>query len=251
MVLLQRITSIIISLMAVGPFSLHAQADLRFFSGSLDALQRAAAQQQAPYLLYFYTDWSQPCQDMATNTFRNGRVAEYLAQHYLSYRIDAGQENRGGQAITDWGVLMFPTIIICSPNNEVLRRITGYLSADQLLKELNSAQAQLQSISAPPAQASETDTYAWTEPQAEPQSPSRFGVQVGVFGNRANAERLQKDMQANFQQEVILYEDRVNGRDLLRVMFGPFDNREAARDFLKRYEWEQGAKALIKDLSRL
>lgn len=217
-----------------------AQPALPYYQGSLEALQADAQRTQRPYLLYFYANWSDPCRQMETHTYRSPEVASYLTEHFFIYRVDVSSEDRGTAELPRrYSVFLFPTLVICSPEGEVLEEISGYFAPSKFIEELRPYEQTSQSVAlsapAPPAQ----------QPQAD------FVVQVGVYGDYGNVERETQRLAERYQEPVRIVSGYLNGSDIHRVVVGPFQHQAEAKRFLQRFQATEGRAGIIKRLSQL
>lgn len=89
-------------------------------------------------------------------------------------------------------------------------------------------------VLAPAPQAKPAAPAASLPPPAAPARPTGgFVVQVGTFGQKANAERLVKDLRAKGFDAFVSELER-GGKPLFRVRVGPAGTREAAADLARR-----------------
>ncbi|MEM7366983.1 MAG: thioredoxin family protein [Bacteroidota bacterium] len=114
-------------------------AELQFFQGTLSQLKTKAQIENKPYLIYFYTDWCEPCQDLQEETLGNMRVSQYLNDHYLTFRIDAEILKRGEEALADeFEVDLFPTVLIFGEAGNLIHQFSGFKDPGELLGELKT-----------------------------------------------------------------------------------------------------------------
>lgn len=111
---------------------------IQFFEGTLPQLKAKAQAEQKPYMVYFYTDWCEPCQTLSNETLSSEKVSRYLNAHYLTFKIDADVSTRGEEALADqFNVDLFPTILIFASTGELIDQFHGFKSPDELLIELS------------------------------------------------------------------------------------------------------------------
>jgi thiol:disulfide interchange protein DsbD len=94
----------------------------------------AARKLHRPVWLYFTADWCMPCKEMERVTFTDKRVAHEL-ERFVSIRIDCTDSDSppAAAALKRWNVLAMPTVVILDAAGKELRRISQYLSADELV----------------------------------------------------------------------------------------------------------------------
>lgn len=219
----------------------YGQKDLRFFEGSTESLRAQAKASKRPFLLYFYASWSEPCQQMDRTTYQSPSVIDFLNQHFLVQRINGATGDRGlHQVQQEYGVFLFPTLVICSAEGEVLDELSGYMTPESLVRMLGQYVARVTSGPTP-------------IPMPRDLSPASqgFGVQVGVYGDYENVQREVERLQSRYQQQVQVFSGRLKGSEIHRVVIGPFDNQVIARRFLKEFQAREQRAGIVKDLSRL
>ena len=95
-----------------------------------DALGRARSEKRL-VMVDVYTDWCGWCKKLDSETYADKRVAEALKE-VISIRVNA---EKGGEAVAErFGVRGFPTILFLSGRGEVLKKVEGYVGADEMLE---------------------------------------------------------------------------------------------------------------------
>jgi thiol:disulfide interchange protein len=98
------------------------------------ALSRAKKENRL-VMVDFYTDWCGYCKKLDKETYSDARVADAL-RDVISIRVNA---EKGGEAVAEqYRVRGFPTVIFVSSSGEVVRKVEGYVEADEMLKIVNS-----------------------------------------------------------------------------------------------------------------
>ena len=95
---------------------------------------RAARQSQKPMLVSITADWCGYCHKMLRTTFADGRIVRSVNDCFVPVILDA---DRDEQLVSSIGVEGLPTTVIVSPEMKVLKKITGFQSADQLQRQLD------------------------------------------------------------------------------------------------------------------
>jgi len=102
------------------------------------ALVLAEAEDKAePVLLVFKTRWCPPCSQLWTEVLHNPRYALDLAP-FVKGVFDADLPG-SWEAKTRFQVGGYPTLVVCTPDGEVVWRQEGYEDAESLLAELDRA----------------------------------------------------------------------------------------------------------------
>jgi thiol:disulfide interchange protein len=99
------------------------------------AIARAEKQDKL-ILLKFYADWCAPCRALSENIMPQEQVQEALENWTV---IDVDVDRQGNYA-NQYNVSVIPTLVTMSPNGEVLGRIDGMVSAEQLVAFLQAAE---------------------------------------------------------------------------------------------------------------
>lgn len=104
---------------------------------SLEELKTAIAQSDQPVLVDFYADWCTSCQELEHFTFADANVQQQL-NRYLLLRVDVTKGSPEDQQLMKfYQVFGPPTILIFSAHKPVVKqKITGFVDANELLKEL-------------------------------------------------------------------------------------------------------------------
>lgn len=231
-----------------------------FFGGSMADLQQKASAEQKPYILYFYTRWSPPCAEMEQNTFSSRELQSYLKRHFFVFKVDAESNSRSGVNLAKvHEIMLYPTILIMSPEGQVIGRYSGFKGPRALQADLMMTMEQptnepiIFDLNTSPVP--NEDTWSTVEPDepernivssfepvpARPEAaPARpmiaFGVQTGSFQNLQNAQRLESTLERKLGTQVILKEYFRNGKLFYRVILGPFTNEKDAEIMQARYE---------------
>ena len=99
------------------------------------ALQ-TAAQTGRPVFMQFSAAWCPICKRMEKSTLADPAVAARIARSYVPVRVDA---DRHGDLVKDLEIDGLPTILIVSPELEILHRIAGFQTAEAMLEQLDAA----------------------------------------------------------------------------------------------------------------
>jgi len=99
------------------------------------ALQ-TAAQTGRPVFMQFSASWCAICKRMEKSTLADPAVAARIARSYVPVRVDA---DRHGDLVKDLEIDGLPTILIVSPELEILHRIAGFQTVEAMLEQLDAA----------------------------------------------------------------------------------------------------------------
>ncbi|MDX1939559.1 MAG: SPOR domain-containing protein [Saprospiraceae bacterium] len=83
--------------------------------------------------------------------------------------------------------------------------------------------------------------------QSAPRSAGKYGIQIGVYSELANAKKSQERMERQFKKLVQIDEIQQDGKTLYRVMLGAFESKEAAEKYLL-YLDSQSVRGFVKNI---
>lgn len=97
---------------------------------------RAEAKQQNKYLFVdAYTDWCSWCKVMDKETFPNADVVNMMNNNFVALKLEM-EHNYGVNVAMKYRVSGFPSFLIFTPDGKLVRKIAGYLPAEQFMQEL-------------------------------------------------------------------------------------------------------------------
>lgn len=108
---------------------------IAFFEGKWEDLLKEAQRLNRPIFVDFYAVWCGPCKSLEKNTFPNPELGQYVANHYLAYRIDA-ERGQGPRLADQYKVRAYPTLLFLDPTGKELGRQIGFVDAPTLLRLL-------------------------------------------------------------------------------------------------------------------
>ena len=116
---------------AGGPSGSAGKTAVDFASMSFgDALDRARTENRL-VMVDVYTDWCGWCKKLDRETYGDVRVAAAL-KNVISIRVNA---EKGGESVAaKYGVRGFPTVLFLSGSGDVVRKVEGYVDADEMLR---------------------------------------------------------------------------------------------------------------------
>lgn len=95
-----------------------------------EALGRARTENRL-VMVDIYTDWCGYCKKLDKETYADARVAEAL-RGVIAIKVNA---EKGGEAVAErYRVNGFPTVIFLSGSGEIVRKVEGYVGADEMLE---------------------------------------------------------------------------------------------------------------------
>ena len=264
----------------------YASENIDFISNNLTEVKRRATTEGKLYFVHFMANWCMPCQWMESNTFKDQSLADYVADHYIAGKmdVDAAEVRAHKEAFQ---VKALPTLLIFNTQGVLLTRLEASLSATELLELLllyntpenrgkqatytvfavaNTGDADKISrpalipdeVSSGKKLPAEKKKYETTNPAAKPattttpiQSASlpmyRYRIQVGVFAEKANAQRQSERMKTAFGKTTTILEDIQKEKILYKVFVGNFESEAEANQYLL-YLNKQEVKGFVKSI---
>src|SRR5688572_23021014 len=64
-----------------------------------------------PVFIDFYTPWIESCAKMNKQVYTNDGLASYFNQHFINYRVNAGDSAPGAKLADMYGVTVYPTLL--------------------------------------------------------------------------------------------------------------------------------------------
>lgn len=80
-----------------------------------------------------YTTWCGPCKWLSANVFTKPEVGEYFDEHFVNVKVDC-EKGDGINLAREWKISAYPTLLILSPDGEVVARQIGAIGHEQLIK---------------------------------------------------------------------------------------------------------------------
>lgn len=138
----------IVSMMAAGlsGSAIYAQdaataEGIQFSHGSWKEIQELAKKENKAIFIDVYTSWCGPCKKMAAEVFPQKQVGTTFNANFINYKIDA-EKGEGIELSNKYNAKAFPTYLFITPEGELIYRTTGYMPAENFLKEAGIAIAE-------------------------------------------------------------------------------------------------------------
>ncbi|RMF92396.1 MAG: DUF255 domain-containing protein [Planctomycetota bacterium] len=117
-------------------------ADVVHWQPTLDAAKRVAAQTNRPVLIHFWAEWCGPCRQMEQTVFSRQDVAAAIETQFVPVKINQDEFPYTAQQFKVTGI---PCDVVITPQGQVLRKMTGAVSAEVYLQRINQIAAMYRS----------------------------------------------------------------------------------------------------------
>jgi thioredoxin-related protein len=104
-----------------------------------DKALQEAKQNSKPIFVAVYADWCAWCHQLDKEVYTDPALIKYM-EGYVPVKIDAEDRKEGTRFAEEYNIEGFPTLLVTDPNGKVTNRIGGFITAQELIKDLTSVQ---------------------------------------------------------------------------------------------------------------
>ncbi|MCO6497317.1 MAG: thioredoxin family protein [Chitinophagaceae bacterium] len=108
---------------------------IKFQNISLQKALLEAKQQHKMVFLNAYAVWCIPCKQLKATTFQASPVANLVNQKCISLDVDV-EKGEGITIAKKYKITAHPLVLIINPDGKVVKRVLGYMDANDFLKEV-------------------------------------------------------------------------------------------------------------------
>jgi thiol:disulfide interchange protein len=108
---------------------------ITFFEGTFNEALAQADKDKKLVFLDIYAVWCGPCKRLKATTFKDQAVGEYFNKRFVSIAID-GEKGEGPALAQKLKLTAYPTLYVLDSKGNLVRKIVGYRTAEQLLAEI-------------------------------------------------------------------------------------------------------------------
>lgn len=224
---------------------------------SLTTAKELAAKEGKMIFLEFYASWCVPCKWMEETTLADHRVQESLKNNYIAIKVDI--DDFDGYAIKElYQVKTLPTIMIVDEKGLTIERKEQSMTAEMLLDLLISKQgtgikAPVNTSPSGMAKANKSDeqiinisSINQTDKKEAIVKTSSYRVQVGVFTDYANTQKLVEKLHEMTSEPVVILNDQLNDKLVYKVLLGDFEVRQNAEKLKNHLYQNYGIDSYVK-----
>lgn len=239
---------------------LLASAQPTEYSGSFEEMKAEALRSNKPVAVYFYSaSLCSPCQALETQTLSANTVSGLLNKEFLFMKLNAESlEKQGFQIAAKYRVSLFPTILLFSPDGSQLKSLSGMQTPSMILPELRSVipekpkpvvtAAPVRASSPPSTRARASAHAGWWQVSVASLPSQGYGLQVGVYSNYETILTEIHRLEPHYDYPMAIRAELLNGQTVFKLVFGPFADRSAAKQFERKYERSEGRDALVVEM---
>lgn len=110
----------------------QSNAEFRWYT-DLNSAISAAEKTNKQIFAVFTADWCPACVELESRTLSKPEVQKEMARKYIPVKIDV---DSNPQPSSQYRIFSLPTMLIMDSNGNEIRRIEGYITANQLLSQL-------------------------------------------------------------------------------------------------------------------
>lgn len=278
LVLAILIAPLLVLMTAFAPNSLM----VKFESASWEQSKAKAQSEGKLYFVDFDASYCATCRNMDESTYMDPRLARYIGDNVVAQRVDV-QDFDGVMWSQQYEVDALPTMLVFNEHGDLVRRIVGYQSADDLLKvfaEVRQPVLAAQPINQPTTPVVRQPVVA-DQPMARPanradaavvttsntinnqeeglglyelavrrQASKGHAVQIGVYSSYETVLAQASQLKKRYDQKTIVHIARLKGDVVYKLLLGEFTSKRAAANFRNMLR-RDNIDGLLKDLSLL
>lgn len=106
---------------------------INFIENSWSTALKQAAAQNKYIFVDAYASWCGPCKMLKATTFKNNKVAAFYNSNFINVAMDM-EKGQGPALAAQWGLRVYPTLIIFNAKGKPVYGTEGFIKADDLIK---------------------------------------------------------------------------------------------------------------------
>jgi thioredoxin-related protein len=264
-----------------------ASTIVQFASADWENSKTRAMTEGKLYFVDFDASYCATCRNMDESTYMSERLANYINKNVVAVRIDV-QDFDGVMWSQQYEVEALPTMLIFNERGELVKRLVGYKSSDDLIEEFSQLRsmntATIPAINNTPAPVPAPAPIAADKPMSKTNSPDNpsivttttstsavaeepmstgfglyeiavrkqeskgFGVQVGVFSTYETVLAQASLLKRKYTKKTLIHIDKHNGSVVYKLVLGTFSSKRDAAYFRNDLR-RDNVDGLVKNLS--
>ncbi len=236
--------------------------DSPFESISLTTAKEMAMTQNKYIFIDFYADWCVPCRWMDETTYSDQRILKALKTDFVSVKVNIDDFD-GYSLKEEYKVKVLPTVIVLDNEGKVIRRFEESMSPSKMSDMLtqlsgneykiinNENVAPSNSPNIAPGSNFNTEYDKLNDnrndnSEAAVKTTKSYRVQVGVFTDYANTEKIVDEFNNKFDEPTVILNDYLNNRTVYKVIVGDYEDIAGAQRLKRDIEEKMGIKTFVK-----
>ena len=135
---MKRIVLVSFFIVLYGISFAQGTAGIEFSDGSWTEIKAEAKAEKKLIFIDCHTSWCGPCKKLSKEVFTQPEVGDFFNQNFISYKVDM-EKGVGIELREKYHVGAYPTLLWLDHKENLVHRIVGYIEADALLDEAQSA----------------------------------------------------------------------------------------------------------------
>lgn len=224
------------------------RTDSPFSDISLTTAKELAAVEGKLIYVDFYANWCVPCKWMDETTYADKKVISTLNSKYITVKINIDDFD-GYTLKEEYNIKVLPTVLVLDESGRVIQRYEESLSPSKLSDVLeginlnpkndNNREMNVSPMSLIDNNNPENNTTVKT-------TTISYRVQVGVFSDYANTEKMLTKLYENFNEPVVVLTSYLNDKTVYKIYVGDFKTLEEAEILKEEIERKFNMKCFIK-----
>ena len=224
--------------------------DSPFSDISLTTAKELASVEGKMIFVDFYANWCVPCKWMDETTYSDKQVISSLRDKFIPIKINIDDFD-GYTLKEEYGIKILPTVLVLDQNGKVIKRFEESMSPTKLNDVLNDINGSSPTIShnynKSPKDVIENDFRSIsTESKAAVKTTNSYRVQVGVYSDYANAEKMLQKIYDNFNEPVVVMNTYLNDKTVYKIMVGDYVEREGAEELKYQIDKKLSINSMVK-----
>lgn len=219
-----------------------------FASISLTTAKEIAQAEGKFVFIDFYADWCVPCKWMDEITYTDRNVISTLQNDFVSVKVNIDDFD-GFTLKEEYKVKVLPTVIVLDQNGKVVKRYEESMSPSKLkdiLVEISGNDDSIINHNENISPSELKNDNRTLDSNATVKTNKSYRVQVGAFTDYANTLNLVDNLNAQFDEPVIVMNSYVNNATVYKVFVGNFSKHEEADRLKNSIIKKFGVKGFVK-----
>jgi thioredoxin-related protein len=109
-------------------------SQINFQNLSLEKAKEKAKKENKLIFIDVYADWCRPCKMLDAQVFIDKKLGDFFNEEFICIKYD-GDTEEGGAFMVKHQLTAFPTMLFMSHDEEIIRKVVGFVEAEKLINE--------------------------------------------------------------------------------------------------------------------